>query len=357
MLDTITDLAREKSSDKRRELLGRVADLFFDGSEHHTEQEAVIFRDIVLKMLDDVDMDGRVEFSERVAPQETLPADVARQLAQDEISVAGPMLQQSPVLTDEDFVEFSQSLSPDHLANIAQRETLSGVVTDALIEHGTRDVWHKVSQNQGAEITAKGFDTLVTNASGDRVLQANLTARPDITKEAAENLLPLLPPEGKARLAKLFSTNAEAAYTLVDKAQKQVMEQKLAGRKGRIETKLLISDVKEGKTVLSDALIHLADGDRGPDITHFLAAITEMDEAVVSNAFYQASDEPITILCKSLDVTVDAFTTLIRLRCNKLKQPLSEAGRCIARYKDIDVASAQRAMRFVQMRKNLGQAS
>ncbi len=92
MLDTITDLAREKSSDKRRELLGRVADMFFDGAEHHTQQEAVIFRDIVLKMLDDVDLDGRIEFSERVAPQESLPNDVARQLAQDDVSVAGPML-------------------------------------------------------------------------------------------------------------------------------------------------------------------------------------------------------------------------------------------------------------------------
>ncbi|PLW78173.1 DUF2336 domain-containing protein [Cohaesibacter celericrescens] len=354
MLDTISDLAREKSSDKRRELLGRVADMFFDGAEHHSQHEALIFRDIVLKMLDDVDMDGRAEFSQRVAPQETLPADVARQLAQDDVTVAGPMLQHSPVLTDEDFVAFSQTLSQQHLESIAQRETLSGTVTDALIENGTREVWHKVTQNHGAEITPKGFDSLVENASGDQNLQASLSARPDITEAAAKALLPLLPPEGKRRLAKLFATNSEAACELVDLAQKRVVAEKFTGRKGRIETKMLIADVKEGKADFSEVLIQLTDANRGPDVILLLAAIADMDEAVVSNAFYQANEDPIAILCKSLDTSVEAYTKLIGMRSEKLKLPLSAAGRSIVHYKDLDISSSRRAMRFVQMRNNLG---
>ncbi|WP_114007949.1 DUF2336 domain-containing protein [Cohaesibacter intestini] len=357
MLDTITDLAREKSSDKRRELLGRVADMFFDGAEHHSQKEAVIFRDIVLKMLDDVDLEGRAEFSERAAPHDSLPSDVARQLAQDDVAVAGPMLQHSPVLTDDDFVAFSQSLSPSHLESIAQRESLSGTVTDALIENGTREVWHKVTQNKGAEITSKGFDKLVDNASGDQILQASLSARPDITIEAAKNLLPLLPQEGKQRLVQLFEQDSAMGGELLDMAQKRVTAEKLDGRKGRIETKLLITDVKEGKVQLSDAIIQLAEADRSADLISLLAAMADMDEPLVSNAFYQENDDPIAILCKSLDVSVDAFTRVMRVRCDKLKLPLSAGGRSIIRYKELDISSSQRAMRFVQMRKNLGQAS
>ena len=89
MLDTITDLAREKSSDKRRELLGRVADMFFDGAELHTDHETLLFRDIVLKMLNDVDDEGRAEFSERAAAEHRLPVEIARQLAQDEVAGRG----------------------------------------------------------------------------------------------------------------------------------------------------------------------------------------------------------------------------------------------------------------------------
>ena len=357
MLDTITDLAREKSSDKRRELLGRVSDMFFDGAEHHSEKEAVIFRDIVLKMLDDVDLEGRAEFAQRAAPHESLPADVARQLAQDELSVAGPMLQHSPVLTDDDFIAFSQSLSPEHLESIAQRESLSGTVTDALIENGTREVWHKVTQNKGAEITSKGFDSLVNNASGDQILQSSLTTREDITIEAAKALLPLLPPEGKQRLTQLFEQDSAKAGKLFDLAHKRAAAEKLAGRKGRIETKLLIADVRAGTAKLSDAITHLADGDRSGDVITFLAAMADMDEPLVSNAFYQENDDPIAILCKSLDVTIDAFTRLMRMRCDKLKLSLSAGGRSIVRYKELDVSSSQRAMRFVQMRKNLSEAS
>ena len=353
MLVTITELAREKSSDKRRELLGRVADLFFDGSELHTEHEAVLFRDIVVKMLKEVNEDGRTEFSEKVAPEQRLPRDVALQLAQDEVHIAGPLLQHSPVLSDEDFVEFTQTLSPAHMESIAQRESLSGLVTDALIENGTREVWHKVSQNRGAEITSKGFTTLATNADGDQVLQANLAARPDITEEAARHLLPLLPEQDKQKLAELFANNADFAGQLMDEAQRTAVATRLAGRKGRIEAKLLISEVKEGTRDLSEALFHLTDGDRTSDIILFLAAIVDMDEPMVSNAFYQELDEPITILCKSIDVSVDAFTRVMSLRCGKIGQPLSVAGQAVARYKAMDIATAQRAMRFVQMRKGL----
>lgn len=353
MLDTITDLAREKSSDKRRELLSRVADMFFDGVENHSQQETVLFRDVVMRMLDEVEVEGRIEFSQNTASQKSLPADVARRLAQDEVDVAAPMLQHSPVLTDDDFVEFSQKLSPEHLESIAQREHLSGTVTDALIENGTRSVWHKVTQNQSAEITEKGFNKLVDNASGDHELQANLSARPDITPEAAKQLLPLLPDEGKQRLIWMFQHDKEMANALVDRARKEATYKKLAGRQGRIEVKLLISDIKEGKTELSDAIIHLIDGDRYQDLIMLLAAITDLDEAVVSNAFYQPNDEPISILSKSLEMSTEAFTRLMSIRCDRLKLPLTQAGRTIARYKELDVASSQRAMRFVQMRKNL----
>ncbi|MCT4655400.1 MAG: DUF2336 domain-containing protein [Cohaesibacter sp.] len=356
MLDTITDLAREKSSDKRRELLGRVADLFFDGAEHHSQQEAIIFRDIVLKMLNDVDLDARMEFAERAAPRADLPSDVARQLAQDDISVASPVLQKSPVLSDADFVEFSQKLSPEHLVSIAQREQLSGVVTDALIENGTREVWHKVSQNQGAEITEKGFNTLVTNAPDDAILQASLCARPDIPPSVAENLLPLLPEEGKRRLAWLFENAADEAAALVGEAQKEMVKEKLAGKRGRIETKILINDVKSGDMSFSDALDHLIEGNRTSDIILALSALSDIEEAAVSNAYYQIKDEAIAILCKSTDVSEDTFHRLMVMRCEKLHLPESMAARSKERYGILDLGSSQRAMRFVQMRKSLAKA-
>ena len=108
---------------------------------------------------------------------------------------------------------------------------------------------------------------------------------------------------------------------------------------------------------LSDALAHLIDGERSNDIIMILATFVDMDEAVVSNAFYQVNDEPISILCKSLEITTEVFTRLMSIRCEKLNLPLSQAGRSIAHYKEIDLASSQRAMRFVQMRQSVSRAS
>ncbi|SNY90142.1 hypothetical protein SAMN04515647_0288 [Cohaesibacter sp. ES.047] len=353
MLDTITDLAREKSSDKRRELLGRVADMFFDGAELHTDHEAILFRDIVLKMLNDVGAEGRAIFSERASKEPTLPIEIARNLAQDDVEIAAPVLKNSPVLTDEDFVALSQTLSPAHLETIAERESLSGTVTDALIENGTRAVWHKVTQNQSAEITDKGFDTLVDNATDDEILQTSLSSRKDIPEHAAKKLLPLLPPEGKARLAKLFRHDPHAAGDLVAGAQKKFIEHSLSERSERIEAKVLISQVKQGTRALSDAVSLLAEAQRGSDIIMLLAAIIGLDQAIISNVFYQSNDEPIAILCKSMDLETNAFAKLMNVRQEKLGLSLSAVGRSIAHFKELDVASSQRAMRFVQMRNNV----
>ncbi|WP_319411982.1 DUF2336 domain-containing protein [uncultured Cohaesibacter sp.] len=355
MLSNITDLAREKSSDKRRELLGRVADLFFDGAENHTEQGTLIFRDIVLKMLNDVSLEGRAEFADRVATETRLPNEVAMQMAQDDVAVAGPVLQHSPVLTDDDFVQLTQTLPASHLESIAQREHLSGTVTDALIENGTRAVWHKVTQNRGAEITSKGFNALVSNADGDAILQSNLAARPDITEDAAKRLLPLLPPEGKARLAQLFKENAEMANALVDGAKKAASEQTISGRQKRLEAKIVIADVRDGRRDKSEALSLLVETNRGPDIVMFLAAMSDLEEPIVSNALYQSNDEPISLLCKSIEISNSAFAKLMGLKADKLNKSLAETGRVVAFYKDLDVASAQRAMRFVSMRKNMSE--
>ena len=154
-------------------------------------------------------------------------------------------------------------------------------------------------------------------------------------------------------MAQLFAENTELANELVDNAKRATSEQKIVGRQKRLEAKIIIADVKDGKLDKSEALCQLVETNRGPDIVMFLAAMTDLDEPVVSNALYQNNDEPISLLCKSIDISNNAFSKLMGLKADKLNKSLSETGRVVAHYKDLNPASAQRAMRFVSMRKNM----
>ena len=136
--------------------------------------------------------------------------------------------------------------------------------------------------------------------------------------------------------------------------KKAALDQKIVGRQKRLEAKIVIADVRDGKLDKSDALCMLVETNRGPDIVMFLAAMADLDEPIVSNALYQTNDEPISLLCKSIGITSGAFGKLMGLKADKLNKSLAETGRTVAFYKDLDVSSAQRAMRFVSMRKNMG---
>ena len=67
-----------------------------------------------------------------------VPRDVALKLARDVESISLPMLNFSPVFTDEDLAEIVRLGGPVRQLAIARRPTLSRTVTDALAEHGAR---------------------------------------------------------------------------------------------------------------------------------------------------------------------------------------------------------------------------
>ena len=72
-----------------------------------------------------------------------------RQLAKDDdIAVAGPVLQQSPRLAETDLVDIARTKSQAHLLAISGRTGIAEAVTDVLVRRGDREVVRSVADNQ-----------------------------------------------------------------------------------------------------------------------------------------------------------------------------------------------------------------
>jgi hypothetical protein len=97
-----------------------------------------------------------------------IPHDIARRLAEDrDISVCGPILEYSPLLSDVDLKEIiSASHMPGVLPAIARRGAVSEDVSDALIR--TRDIVavSALLANSNAQIREDTLDALVSDAPG-----------------------------------------------------------------------------------------------------------------------------------------------------------------------------------------------
>jgi len=355
MIDDLTSLAREKSSEKRRELLGRVSDIFFDGAERYTDQEAFLFGDVLTSLLDDVDVGDKVELSVRLADEDRAPRNLAKALASDEnLEVASPVLQNSKALLDEDIVEIAKQRSQSHLMAISRRSTLGESVTDVLIERGEKKVLQSVVENRGANFSENGFATLADKAVADDNLKEALSHRADMPVEIAQRVLPVLPRDARTRLLDLMANDPEKGAKLVHMAKDASERQRLLAKKRRLEAKVMAEDIKAGRAQIDDIVSLLADANRIPDLALVLASVAEIPTNVLTNVILKPDGQPIAMLCRSLDVTPPAFRTIAEMRSRRMKTPASMARQLTMDYAAIDKANAERAIRFIKMRATMG---
>ena len=123
MMATLQDLqglARERSSEKRRELLRAVSDCFLS-SDEHSATEVALYDEVVTRVLDEVEPIARAELAERLADIANPPRNALRRLADDHIAVAKSILSRSSALDDDDLERIALNQSQAHLAAIATR--------------------------------------------------------------------------------------------------------------------------------------------------------------------------------------------------------------------------------------------
>lgn len=347
MLSDLESLARESSSAKRRDLLNGITQLFLDGAEQHNDREVALYADVVLQVLDSVELEGRIEFSNAVAHQAATPASVARRLAHDEIEVARPVLQHSPVLGDLDLIKVAERRSPEHLYAISVRTALSAEVTDSLIRRGDDKVIRSVSGNRGARFSDSGLQRMVVHASEDETVRSNLVAREDLREDLMEKVLPVISGANAAKLRLLL----ENASDDVSGAALNQMEKEIhSASQGRLEVRQMVKQVLAGAHNIDDALIALSDQARIGDIALLISRLAGIQENVVSNVLFKANNDPIAIMCKAIGATPAGFRAVQQLRARRLRLPDSHLERGARDFARLSDEAAKRSLRFVKLR-------
>ena len=214
LIDELEDALASRTEDRRAAALWRITDLFIAGSDSYTEDHVTLFDDVIGRLAATIEKNARVKLSTRLARVANAPVGVVRSLAADEeISVAEPVLRHSPRLDDEYLKATAATHSQQHLLAIAQRSGLSEVVTDVLVERGDREVVRSVAQNNGARFSNAAFKTLVERSVGDDVLAMHVGTRHDLPRQ---DLLKLVELASSAVRQKLAAADPAAAAAIRD---------------------------------------------------------------------------------------------------------------------------------------------
>lgn len=202
---TAEDVARlqgESSGEARQALAAKFGRLF-DELCHGPQRE---LSDAVLRLLArDLAKEVRQALAEAVADSAGLPHDVATQLVRDDIEIARPLLEHSPVLTDEDLVRIVRTNSLQYALAVAGREQLSETVSDELVDTGQSQVVARLVENAGARLSRPALERVMQDFGAEAEIQDRLVRRPELPFELVERMVGLI----GARLEKELVSNQQ----------------------------------------------------------------------------------------------------------------------------------------------------
>jgi uncharacterized protein (DUF2336 family) len=214
LISEIQDTAASGLTKRQLRALTRITDLFVAGSGRYTKQQIEMFDDVFKTLVDVIELKTRVKLANRLATDSTVPAALVRALALDDaVAVAAPVLSQSTALSDSDLALCASTRSQGHLFAIAQRQTISEMITDILIERGEPKVVHTVAKNAGARISDGSFRELVVRAGDDAQLALHVGTRRDIPRH---HFLKLLETASASVRSKIAAANPQFTDAVQD---------------------------------------------------------------------------------------------------------------------------------------------
>lgn len=353
MLNQLTKLAEVDSSEKRRELMTEIADLFMTNSDSVNTSETALFGDILTKLLGVMDEEGKLEISKDFSTSPNAPQSFAMALAQESAEVAAPMLTNSVVFTDEDLVKISQNSDKDHRLAISNRETVSSMVTDSLIGFGEDTVLQSIAVNKGADISNDGLRKMVEHAQDDQALASNLVKRTNIFDQL-KSVLPTMSNMAQGQFTMLLKSNSpEELEKLIQTANQEMAKDRLGKKVDTIQAKSEVAAIGNGKASKGDVIINFAQKDKPLKIATLFASFTKLDEKYVANSILQFNSDALVVLCKSADVSIEVVREIGEMRCRILKIPSSSVDKLVDDFENMDLDASQRTMRFVGLQANL----
>jgi uncharacterized protein (DUF2336 family) len=346
-LSKLSELAKDGSKIGRKSFVTALTDLFLSSEHEHAEQVSIMFGEIVMHVLGQLEQETRMALAQRIGPRPDTPRDLAVKLAEDTIEVAKPVLEASPVLESEDLETIAQSGSMEHLEVIASRDSLEENVTSVLVDRGNNETLTKVAGNKEAHLASETFQRLVEKARDCPEIQVGLIGRDDMPEEAARSLASFLTEELKERITSMGGDSV-LAEVMAERAAEEVKARASRLESRRSEAAQIIEDVCNKKKPLDEAVSLFAKSERAAELGFLLAKVSKLPPASVSGLIYGKSDKPLVIICKAQNVSGEAFKHILTMRARQLPISGPELNDAIKRYAALPVQGAIRSLETIR---------
>jgi uncharacterized protein (DUF2336 family) len=344
LIDELMKLAKLGASPRRTEILRHVTDLFIIKGSQLSEDEVLLFDDVIIRLTVEIEIAARALLAMRLAPIPNAPPRTIYNLAFDDaIEVAGPVLRQSERLTDADLVKNARLKGQSHMLAISCRRTLAEPITNILIERGDQQVLLSTTKNAGARVSEIGFFRLASRAAADETLAVCVSERRDIPPQIFRQLL--------SRASEAVRIKLEAARPDLS----ELVRETVTAVADRIEIERLekstIPGSDPGASEPIDGIHDLrlqtiAQAGTLADLAVALGKICQMPAVFVENAIRQRRSEALLLLARAHGISQLSVKAILEMRAQLGLIPYNEIAQCLSGFEKLETATAQHILSF-----------
>jgi len=351
----LIELAKEPSSERRRELLRQVTDLFFASPDAHAAGEMALFDDVLTQLSSEMEEAVRAELAERMADSAAPPRRLLRGLASDSIVVAEPVLIRSRALSDEDLLRVARTRDQDHLRAISRRARVPELVSEAIVERGDDATLGVLLRNDGAELSRNAYEVAVDRAAVNPELHEVVVDRHSLPPDLLNEMYFVV----EARLRdRILEKNAELDPAQLDAAL-ATGRKRVAARDGALppdyaQAEASVRAMKASGGVGPSTLAAFL---RNGETSKFLVALSELADVDFHTArriLDKRELDALAIICKAADFDRALFLTFAVLVLGRDENAMGRAREYGQLYSELPRDAAARTIRFWRMRRQTG---
>lgn len=337
--------------EQKSALLWDLTDFFLESAESCTSGDRDFFSELMEELAFSLETKVREELARKIAAEAHMPHGLIVRLANDEIPVARPVLESSPVLTDDDLVDISRNQSQEHLLAITRRDEVSFRLSTVLAERGDQGVVSSMMRNPNAKLSAETMKLVMDRGEASQSSQSELIRRSDIPQEVLFDLLKNASANIKREIEhKLTATDQTYLEEVVDTLKSEFDTSRQSLAKQRVEALMRRNALNE------TAILRFMRENEPMKFLLGFAALIAADITFAQKVIGDPTGQMLVVACRSCKIS---FEGLKEIACSSMSA-MSFGSRDFLElsksYKRISEDDAKEMLRALKLRNKMHSA-
>jgi uncharacterized protein (DUF2336 family) len=352
-LSDLDDAVSRGTAESRMRALWHTTDLMIAG--RYSDDEIWTFGEVIGRLADEIEVAARAQLAKRLARFDKAPVNIIHKLAfDDEIEVAGPVLQESERLEDYALVANVCTKDQSHLLAITKRKALDEAVTDVLVTRGNQEVVSSAANNNGARFSEFGFLHMIKRAEGDSILAEQLGLRKDIPRHLFQQLIAKASDDVKKRLERERPAMIDQIQSSVSDITGELQSKFGPVSRSYFVAKRVVATQHRQGNLNENSISLYARSHKLDEVTIGLSLLCALPGDVIERAVLDQKREMLLILAKALDFSWATTMALLFLGARDHRITAQDLNDLEREFSRLNVATSRSVLEFYQSRKHAG---